>query len=93
MFSKQTKKHSHEKGKELTEMKLFVCTVMETLRDFDNRLTGQLNTVDSFGKMIDLSQLNFSVQELKILAYNLNVITTPNIFYGMDFNQDVTKFH
>ena len=56
-------------------------------------LTVQLNTVDPFGKVINLSKLNFSVYEFKILGYNLNFITTPNFFNEMNFNRDVKQFH
>ena len=67
---------------------------METLKDFDKRLTVQLNTrVDLFGKVINLSKLNFSVYEFKILGYNLNFIPTPNFFNEMNFNRDVKQFH
>ena len=80
-------------NKELTEMKSFISTVMETLKDFDKRLTVQLNTVDPFGNVINLSKLNFSVYEFKILGYDLNAIPTPNFFNEMNFNRGVKQFH
>ena len=80
-------------NKELTEMKSFISTVMETLKDFDKRLTVQLNRVDPFGKVINLSKLNFSLYEFEILGYNLNFIPTPNFFNEMNFNRDVKQFH
>ena len=49
--------------------------------------------VDPFGKVLNLSKLNFSVYEFQLLGHNLNFIPTPKSFDKNNLNRDVYQFN
>ena len=47
---------------------------------------------DPFGQVINLSKINFTRAEYKLLGYNLNFIPTPNSINKTDLSRDIKQF-
>ena len=51
----------------------------------------EMNQSDPFGKVVNLSNLGLSVNEYKLLDYNLNFLVTPDFLNKIDFYMILTS--